>query len=394
MLKTATAADPSRRPATADDHSREGMPGEATISTIEMSRLTGVGRERLRTWERRHGFPEPIRAENGIRRYRAADVRPILTVARLVERGIPLVAAIEQAKASQSHAADIDTTFGPALEHASAPMMAVTGPVPLTVLWVNAETAKVPEAPAPGDVLTDSVSQFGPVALSQLQRLMAAPDGTSIVIDHADWLSSFPAPTRSVAWRVSSQATSEPMVVMAQLPEDSGRAFPRTNADGAVWSTAVAAATQTLMHGSGLAAIQKALGEFAKQVGAMDAFLAIDHGGVLRAATSVRGTSAARDLAVRFADPGMEALQAGEIDWLPDDLRRALGAMSRSAVLGVPLLAGGVLVGSAFLMFPQELALGDVARQQLSGLGLTLTLALQREKLAQQAARRSVMTAA
>jgi DNA-binding transcriptional MerR regulator len=388
MLKTESIAAPAAPPAAADHALRvvEAAPHEPTISAVEMTRLTGVGRERLRTWERRHGFPEPVRGENGVRRYRAADVRPIVTVARLVERGVSLVTAIERAQADDVDTTELRDAFGPGLEHASAPVIAITGPSPLVVAWANAETAKAAEAPRCGDVLTDAVPHLGALAVSQLQRLMAAPEGGCTIIEHADWLSSFPTPRRSIAWRVSAEASSEPMVILAQLPEEPRRAAPAITGDAGVWSAAVGAAAAVLGERAGLTSIQRALAEFAKHTGALDAFMAIDHAGCLRAATSIRGTAGARDLPLRFADPALAAVAAGEVDWLPLDACRALGAVPRSAVLAVPLMGGGMLVGAVFLTFPEELALGDVARQQLAALGLILTLALQRERLAQRAA--------
>lgn len=387
MLKTEAAAAPATTPPVTDHALRVVEPAaqEPTISAVEMTRLTGVGRERLRTWERRHGFPAPVRGENGVRRYRAADVRPIVTVARLVERGVPLVTAIERAQTEDAGAHDLRDAFGPGLEHAGVPVMAVSGPTPLVVAWTNAETAKVPEAPRCGDVLTEAVPHLGAVAASQLQRLMAAPEGGCAIIEHADWLSSFPTPRRSIAWRVSAEASSEPVVVLAQLPDEPRRAAPAVAGDAGVWSAAVGAATAVLAERAGLACIQRALAEFAKHTGAIDGFLAIDHVGTLRAATSVRGTAAARDLPLRFSDPALAAVAAGEVDWLPMEACRAVGAVPRSAVLAVPLMGGGMLVGAVFLTFPEELALGDVARQQLGALGLILTLALQRERLAQRA---------
>src|ERR671931_195801 len=42
-----------------------------TLSATRFAQLTGMSRERLRTWERRYGFPEPRRGGPGARRYAA-----------------------------------------------------------------------------------------------------------------------------------------------------------------------------------------------------------------------------------------------------------------------------------------------------------------------------------
>ena len=39
-----------------------------TITATRFAELTGVSRERLRTWERRYGFPTPRRVGAGARR--------------------------------------------------------------------------------------------------------------------------------------------------------------------------------------------------------------------------------------------------------------------------------------------------------------------------------------
>ena len=61
-----------------------------TISSHELSRLTGVGRERLRTWERRYGYPAPVRSRNGVRRYQVDDVRLVAAISQLASDGVPL----------------------------------------------------------------------------------------------------------------------------------------------------------------------------------------------------------------------------------------------------------------------------------------------------------------
>ena len=50
-----------------------------TVSATRFAELTGVSRERLRTWERRYGFPEP-RGGSGPRRYALADIPRVVAV--------------------------------------------------------------------------------------------------------------------------------------------------------------------------------------------------------------------------------------------------------------------------------------------------------------------------
>jgi DICT domain-containing protein/predicted DNA-binding transcriptional regulator AlpA len=61
---------------------------------------TGVGEATLRAWEARYGFPEPERLESGHRRYSERDVELVKRAAELRETGLPMKAAIEQARQS------------------------------------------------------------------------------------------------------------------------------------------------------------------------------------------------------------------------------------------------------------------------------------------------------
>ena len=56
-------------------------------SITSLSRYTGIKQATLRTWERRYGFPRPVREPNGRRAYEQAEVERLLLVARLLHSG-------------------------------------------------------------------------------------------------------------------------------------------------------------------------------------------------------------------------------------------------------------------------------------------------------------------
>ena len=56
------------------------------IGVIE--RDTGIGRDTLRVWERRYGFPDPVRNEKGERVYPEIQLRHLQRVRRLLDRGM------------------------------------------------------------------------------------------------------------------------------------------------------------------------------------------------------------------------------------------------------------------------------------------------------------------
>ena len=62
-----------------------------TIGTVE--RATGIGRDTLRIWERRYGFPKPVRNEKGERIYSESQLRRLQRIRRLLDQGI-LISAI------------------------------------------------------------------------------------------------------------------------------------------------------------------------------------------------------------------------------------------------------------------------------------------------------------
>jgi methanogenic corrinoid protein MtbC1 len=57
-----------------------------TIAAVE--RDTGIGKDTLRAWERRHGFPAPWRDSTGERRYPMVQVHRLRVVARLLDAGL------------------------------------------------------------------------------------------------------------------------------------------------------------------------------------------------------------------------------------------------------------------------------------------------------------------
>jgi DNA-binding transcriptional MerR regulator len=70
----------------------------------DVAERTGVSAAVLRTWEARHGFPEPRRLASGHRRYSDADVELVRQVLRRRDAGIRLEVAIAEASGSTAPA--------------------------------------------------------------------------------------------------------------------------------------------------------------------------------------------------------------------------------------------------------------------------------------------------
>lgn len=69
----------------------------ATLSISDLAERTGLTAATLRTWESRHGFPEPVRLPGRHRRYTEEHVNQVLEVLRRRTDGLTLEAAIAEA---------------------------------------------------------------------------------------------------------------------------------------------------------------------------------------------------------------------------------------------------------------------------------------------------------
>jgi DNA-binding transcriptional MerR regulator len=56
------------------------------ISAVE--REAGLSKDVLRMWERRYGFPKPLRDDNGERRYSVAEIAKLRAIKRLMDVGL------------------------------------------------------------------------------------------------------------------------------------------------------------------------------------------------------------------------------------------------------------------------------------------------------------------
>ena len=93
---------------------------EFNISAVE--RDTGLSKDVLRMWERRYGFPKPVRDDNGERQYALAEVAKLRAIKRLMDIGMrpgkiialsePELNAMADARSANRRAA-----LAPALEH-------------------------------------------------------------------------------------------------------------------------------------------------------------------------------------------------------------------------------------------------------------------------------------
>lgn len=65
-----------------------GPDDAAALPIAAVERDTGIGKDTLRAWERRYGFPAPLRDATGERLYPAQQVRKLRLVRRLLDQGM------------------------------------------------------------------------------------------------------------------------------------------------------------------------------------------------------------------------------------------------------------------------------------------------------------------
>ena len=61
---------------------------EAGLPIAAVERETGLAKDTLRVWEKRYGFPQPLRDASGNRLYPAEQVQRLLLVRRLLDAGL------------------------------------------------------------------------------------------------------------------------------------------------------------------------------------------------------------------------------------------------------------------------------------------------------------------
>ncbi|MBJ7329145.1 MAG: MerR family transcriptional regulator [Solirubrobacteraceae bacterium] len=322
-----------------------------TLSASEFAAVTGMTRDRLRTWERRHGWPHPVRSEGGARRYLTDDAVRVVAVRRLHESGMPLERAIAQHTGGALRSLAASTWRG-LVDELPMPVVILSGPVPLTVVHANAVVRERPGGPQTGDVLEDIAAWFAADPAYDRLAEVFTTDERVAVCTHPDWTGGMTRPTRSMAVRMPQRPGTLPLVALVgidtsvnrQAQAEVGRIrlereilSERTTRLEA-WAATAAEITKLVTTGS-VRALRTGMHALRKQTDASDTACYLVADGEIRLVTSLRG---------RFA-PLPDALS--------DDLRAALADAREprwlraedAAGLGAPVTCGVTLLGTAVL---------------------------------------------
>ena len=375
-------------------HTLGVVKGGQTISATEFAALTGVSRERLRTWERRHGFPRPVRVDGGARRYPVDDVPRVVAVRRAVESGVPIPSAIG--------ATDLPTDAGISggaqsslAEHAPIGVVALSGPEPLRVEFVNAAVRHRPGAPAPGDDLLQLAPWFALEPGCATLRSLFTNDVVAAGCEHPDWTAGLRSGAHSIAYRLPHEEGQRPLValigidtarerrtrqLLAEAERDREHLRERSERD-ARFAEALAAIIDIFRLSSGMSAVADATAVLVRRLAAVDVAIAPSMAGALVLGRSARGLLGPEMVTVTRFDDLAEALRDGETAWLGEDTARAFGAPDGLGLLLVPMLAAGESLGALLVVVDEPADLTDTQRRLLRGVSATIAFALLRERL-------------
>jgi DNA-binding transcriptional MerR regulator len=373
-----------------------------TVSATRFSEMTGVTRERLRTWERRFGFPEPVRVGSGPRRYAVADAPRVVAVRFAAQAGTPLETAIAAARASRPLEAPSERAFRAAVELAPVPVALVSGPEPLRLAWANAALRAIEGSPAPGEALVTVAAHRTGVAM----REHFVRDLPGAEVDHPPWGGSVTAPgsaavaARSVMYRLPTGAGERPLLAVVGIEtrgeHEARAALGRAELELAAlrrrterhdrWLDALGALAAEFQHKQGPDVIGSALDVLIRQTQAVDVGLASHVSGRLALHGTRRGALGATALTVAAHPQVGRALRDVDGAWLDEPTARSLGVPEGLHAVGVPVAVAGEVLGLLVMVFDEIEPLDDDNRRLLSAISAAIGFALLRDRLVRELA--------
>lgn len=377
--------------------------GGQTVSATRFAELTGVSRERLRTWERRFGFPEPVRVESGPRRYLVADAPRVVAVRFAAQAGTPLGTAIAAARGSEPLEAPSGGAFRAAVEHAPVPVALVAGPEPVVLAWANGALRAIEGAPAPGETLARIVASE---RAGELLREHFTRDRAPAEVEHPPWGGSVTAPgsaavsARSIVYRLPVAAGERPLLAIVGIEtrgEHEARAalakaelrlsqLERRAERHERWLDALGALAAEFQHETGPDRIASALDVLIRQTQAVDVGLASYESGRLALHGTRRGALGATALTVAAHPQVGRALRDVDGAWLDEPTARSLGVPEGLHAVGVPVAVAGEVLGLLVMVFDEIEPLDDDNRRLLAAISAAVGFALLRDRLVRELA--------
>jgi MerR family transcriptional regulator, light-induced transcriptional regulator len=371
--------------------------GGQTVSATTFAQLTGVSRERLRTWERRHGFPAPHRVGSGPRRYRLRDVPRVVAVRRASEDGVPIAEAVERAAFDEPAGAISAGAFTAMVEHAPLPVAAIAGPEPLSIVYVNDALARSASVAGSGAELARVAQRLASAPCAPHLQALFAGGHSDAICEHPRW-DGHPGDVRSIAFRLPVQAGEPPLVAMIGIEAGRERVLAGEVAalraeverlrerDGrhVRWMEAIARLAAEFQVEAGAAARDSALDTLVRQLNATDAALATYLSGQLAVATSRRGSLGPAMITVTAHPAVARTLRDAHGAWLEPAAAHALGVPDGLHACGVPVVVAGEPLGLVLLLFDEPEEIDPDVERLLTAVSAAVGFALLRDRLAQE----------
>jgi len=369
-----------------------------TVSATEFAELTGVSRERLRTWERRFGFPRPDRVQQGPRRYALADAPRVVAVRRASEEGVPLPRAIADA----SDASGIHDLSQSALASTTAvapiPVVLVTGPQPLQIAYVNASLQALDGAIPPGARL-DALPWFIGSDLERTLHTLFAGDTAALECAHPAWSGSGGI-ERSIAYRVPVGPGEPPTVALVGIDRDEERRARRELGQlqqeltrvrvreqrRQRWLALAASLAERFQRDTGEALLGGTVDTLVRRLGAVDAGVALYVAGQLALGATSRGLLGPHMVTVTRYDDLAALMQHSTPEWLAPATASAFGVHAGLHCLAVPIGVVGERLGVLLIVFDELAALDEDIRNVLTVVAAGLGFVVLRDRLVAGAA--------
>lgn len=365
-----------------------------TVTATEFAELTGISRERLRTWERRFGFPSPVRAGRGPRRYVVADAARVVAVRRAAEQGVPLAEAIAEAGTGTLRLGAVSpATLAAAATAAPTTMVLVDGPRPLRVAWVNATLSGRDGAIVPGREL-DALPWFLGSDLERTLLTLFAGDVAALECRHPAWDGSGVS-ERSIAYRLPGAAGAPSVVALVgvdrseeqraqqelgELRREMARMRDREQRLDR-WIGLTSTLAERFQREAGDTVLALVSSTLVRGLGAVDAGVSVYMAGELALGSSSRGLLGPRMVTVTGYEDLATLMRTGKPGWLAPSTAAAFGAPVDLHGLAVPIVVVGETLGLLLILFEELGLLDDDARRLLSVVSAGLGFLLLRDRL-------------
>jgi hypothetical protein len=374
---------------------KAGAAGSGTlVSATNFATMTGVSRERLRTWERRYGFPRPLRVGRGPRRYELVDAARVVAVRRAADQGVPLSDAIAASHATAPAGVSV-STLQAIPERFPAPVLLLSGPEPMCIEYVNPALAERIGSPTSGTALATVAPWLpGSACESVLHALFASSTGARECV-HPAWSGFSRETARSLCYVVPVEPGRSPLVAMVELdaPEErdlrnelaelrADRDRLREQVDRRErWVVATSELASLFQRETGSALLQATAETIVHRLPPIDAGVAIYMGGELALGSSTRGLLGPCMVTVTAHADIAAVLRNGTPAWLEPSTVAAFGAPADVLLLAVPVAVVGETLGAVLMVMDEPRPIAGEVGSLLTVLSAAIGFALLRDRL-------------